>query len=134
MQESLAVIVENISKKYKIYDSPKDRLKEALSLRKHCYHRPFWALKNVSLKLQKGNTLGIMGINGSGKSTLLKIICGYLTATSGYVKTNGYIRSILELGTGFNMDFSGKENVILYGSVMGLSKEQVSSKLSLWII
>ncbi len=119
-----AIIVSDISKKFKIFSSPRDRLKEALSFTRRIYHKEFWALKAVSFCLDKGQTMGIIGINGSGKSTLLKIICGYLSPTSGHVKAQGRIASILELGTGFNNDFTGRENVILYAGLMGLSKKK----------
>ncbi|MBN1415808.1 MAG: ABC transporter ATP-binding protein [Bacteroidales bacterium] len=126
-----SIQVKNISKRFRIYKSPKDRLKEALSLAKRQYHKDFWALQNISFSLEKGTTMGILGVNGSGKSTLLKIVCGYLVPTSGSVKTNGRISSILELGTGFNRDFSGRENVLLYGGLMGLSKKEIKEKLPL---
>ncbi|MDD5723236.1 MAG: ABC transporter ATP-binding protein [Syntrophales bacterium] len=128
MEES-AIRVNNISKKFRIYTSPKDRLKEALSFTKRRYHKEFWALRGVSFSLKKGTTMGILGINGSGKSTLLKIICGYLLPTGGGVRAEGRISSILELGTGFNRDFTGRENVILYGGLMGLSKRLVTEKM-----
>ena len=124
-----AIQVSNISKKFRIYKSPKDRLKESLSFTKRQYHKEFWALRNISFSLKKGTTMGILGINGSGKSTLLKIICGYLLPTGGGVRAEGRISSILELGTGFNRDFTGRENVILYGSLMGLSKELIAEKM-----
>lgn len=126
-----SIQVNNISKRFRIYKSPKDRLKESISITKRRYHKEFWALRDVSFSLEKGTTMGILGINGSGKSTLLKIVCGYLVPTSGSVKTNGRISSILELGTGFNRDFSGRENVLLYGGLMGLSKKEVTDKLPL---
>lgn len=124
-----AIHVSNISKKFKIYASPKDRIREALSLKKRRYHKEFWALRGISFSLNRGTTMGILGINGSGKSTLLKIICGYLLPTSGGVRAEGRISSILELGTGFNRDFTGRENVVLYGGLMGLSKELIMEKM-----
>ncbi len=124
-----AIRVNNISKKFRIYASPKDRLKESLSFTKRQYHKEFWALRDVSFSLEKGTTMGILGINGSGKSTLLKIICGYLLPTGGGVRAEGRISSILELGTGFNRDFTGRENVILYGGLMGLSKALIDEKM-----
>ncbi len=123
------IIVSNIYKKFKIYKSPRDRLKETLSLTQKKYHRDFWALEDVSFSVKTGHTMGILGINGSGKSTLLKIICGYLMPTSGSIQAQGRIASILELGTGFNQDFTGKENVILYSGLMGLSRSQAMEKL-----
>ena len=124
-----AILVSNISKRFRIYKSPKDRLKEAISFTKRRYHKEFWALRGVSFSLEKGTTMGILGINGSGKSTLLKIICGYLLPTGGGVRAEGRISSILELGTGFNRDFTGRENVILYGGLMGLSKGLIAEKM-----
>jgi ABC-type polysaccharide/polyol phosphate transport system ATPase subunit len=115
MANGYSITATNIAKKYRIFKTPKDRLKEALSISRRSHHKEFWALQDVSFSLKKGTTLGIMGVNGSGKSTLLKIVCSYLVPTRGSVKTNGRISSILELGTGFNRDFTGRENVVLYG-------------------
>lgn len=131
MANGYSITATNIAKKYKIFKTPKDRLKEVLSISRRSYHKEFWALHDISFSLKKGTTLGIMGINGSGKSTLLKIVCGYLVPTRGTVKANGRISSILELGTGFNREFSGRENVILYGGLLGLSKKEVIDKLPL---
>lgn len=128
--DKIAIQVNNVSKKFRIYKTPKDRLKEAISIRKKCYHKEFKALQNVSFSLKKGTTMGILGINGSGKSTLLKIICGYLLPTGGGVRARGRISAILELGTGFNREFTGRENVVLYGGLMGLSKARIAEKMS----
>jgi len=128
--DAIAIQVSNVSKKFRIYKTPKDRFKESISIRKKCYHKEFIALQNVSFSLKKGTTMGILGINGSGKSTLLKIICGYLLPTSGGVRVRGRISAILELGTGFNREFTGRENVVLYGSLMGLSRACVAEKMS----
>ncbi len=127
--EKPAIQASGISKRFKIFKSPRDRVKEALSLTRKNYHKEFWALRDVSFKVQKGDTMGIMGVNGSGKSTLLKIVCGYLEATSGRVESEGRIASILELGTGFNRDFTGRDNVVLYGGLMGLARKQIMEKL-----
>jgi len=124
-----AIEVTNLSKKYRIYDNPKDRVREALSVRGKKFHKDFWALRDVSFSLDRGRTLGIMGINGSGKSTLLKIICGYLAPTGGSVRIRGRISSILELGTGFNREFTGRENALLFGGLMGLSKRDMMDRL-----
>ncbi|HOP35160.1 MAG TPA: ABC transporter ATP-binding protein [Syntrophales bacterium] len=129
MEPEYSVICENLSKKFKIYASPNDRIREALSFSGKSFHKDFWALRNVSFRLRKGVTLGIMGFNGSGKSTLLKMICGYLAPTSGSVKTAGRVASILELGTGFNREFTGRENVMLYGGLMGFSVRETREKM-----
>jgi len=124
-----AIEVKHLSKKYRIYDNPKDRLREALSLTGKKFHKEFWALRDVAFSLDRGTTLGIMGINGSGKSTLLKIICGYLVPTGGSVRVRGRISSILELGTGFNREFTGRENAFLFGGLLGLSKRDMADRL-----
>lgn len=127
MQNSIEV--KDISKYYRIYARPADRLKELLSITKKSYHKEFRALDNVSLTVPRGETLGIVGKNGSGKSTLLKIICGVLTPTSGTVSTVGRISALLELGTGFNPDFTGRENAYLNGTVMGFTDEDMDSRI-----
>ena len=119
----------NISKVYKIYSSPRKRLKEAFSLKGRSFHTDFWALRDVSFSVGKGETLGILGVNGSGKSTLLKIICGFLEPTSGNIQTKGVVSAILELGTGFNPEFTGRNNAFLYCSLMGLSQEIIKEKI-----
>ena len=112
-----------------MYNSPLDRLKEALSLRNSCYHTEFYALKNISFDVGEGEIVGIMGRNGSGKSTLLKIITGVLQPTYGTVTVYGRISSLLELGAGFNPEYSGIENVYFYGTIMGLSHADVTERL-----
>lgn len=127
----MAVIkVENLTKIYKLYDKNTDRLKEALHPFHKKYHKEFYALKNVSFEVKKGQMLGIIGKNGSGKSTLLKIITGVLSASAGSVKTNGKISSLLELGTGFNPEYTGIENIYFNGMIMGFTKEEMDKKLS----
>ena len=111
MKMDTAISVKNVNKKFKLYNSPKDRLKEALHPRRKKYHKDFWALRDISFDVPKGTAIGIIGQNGCGKSTLLQIICGILRASSGHVKTNGKISALLELGTGFNPDFTGRQNV-----------------------
>ncbi|MGC8771613.1 MAG: ABC transporter ATP-binding protein [Brevinematia bacterium] len=125
----IAIKVENLTKVYKLYDKPVDRLKESLHPFRKCYHRDFYALKDVSFEVKKGETLGIIGKNGSGKSTLLKIITGVLTPTSGNVYVNGKISALLELGAGFNPEFTGIENVYFQGMLMEYTKEEMDAKL-----
>ena len=117
--------VENLVKKYNIYDKPIDRLKETFSLRKKSYHREFNALNGLTFEVKEGDAIGILGKNGCGKSTLLKMITGVLTPTSGSIEVNGKISAILELGTGFNMEYTGIENIYLNGTMMGCSREEV---------
>lgn len=106
-----AIQVQDVSKVYQLYDKPIDRLKESLSLSHKSYHKDFFALNQISFQVKKGETVGIIGTNGSGKSTILKIITGVLTPTSGEVKVSGVISALLELGAGFNMDYTGIENI-----------------------
>lgn len=123
------IIVEKISKSYKMYNTPMDRMKEALSFTGKKKHTEFWALSDVDFNVKKGEILGILGRNGAGKSTLLKIITGVLQPTKGEVKTKGRISSLLELGAGFNYEYSGIENIYFYGMLMKLTKEQIDAKL-----
>lgn len=125
----IAIKVENISKVYKLYDKPVDRLKESINPFKKKYHRDFFALNNISFEIEKGETLGIIGKNGSGKSTLLKIITGVLNPTSGNAVVNGKISALLELGAGFNTEFTGIENIYLNGTIMGYTKEEMDRKI-----
>jgi lipopolysaccharide transport system ATP-binding protein len=125
----IAIKVENLSKVYHLYDKPIDRLKESLHPFRRKYHKDFYALNNISFEVKKGETIGIIGKNGSGKSTLLKIITGVLTPTSGNVKVNGRISSLLELGMGFNPELTGIENVYFNGTIMGYTREQMDNKL-----
>lgn len=128
MCSEFAIKAEGLSKSYHIYDKPQDRLRQMLSPRDKQFYREFWALRNVSLDIKKGETLGIIGRNGSGKSTLLQLICGTLTATSGSVQSHGRIAALLELGSGFNPDFTGRENVYMNGAVLGLSRAEITSR------
>lgn len=132
----IAISITNLSKCYQIYDTPRDRLKQFVvphlqRLAGHAtkqYFREFWALKDVSFEVKKGETVGIIGRNGSGKSTLLQIICGTLSPTAGSIQTNGRIAALLELGSGFNPEFTGRENVYMNGSVLGLSTEEIDAR------
>ena len=134
--DDIAIRVENLSKCYTLYDAPRDRLKQFVLPRlqrgigkpSRNYYREFWALKDISFEIRKGETVGIIGRNGSGKSTLLQILCGTLTPNSGTVAINGRVAALLELGAGFNPDFTGRENVYMNGSVLGLTKEQIDAR------
>ena len=127
MDKNLAIKVNNVTKTYKLYEKPIDRLKESLSRKQ--YHRPFNALNNVSFEVEKGSTVGIIGTNGSGKSTVLKIITGVLSQSGGTVETEGNISALLELGAGFNMDYTGIENIYMNGTMMGYTRAQMDAKL-----
>jgi len=146
MSSDTAVSLRNVGKSYRIYDKPQDRLKEPLMARLHRlirpivllatgkspskpnYYREFWALRDISLDIRQGETFGIIGLNGSGKSTLLQIIAGTLNPTAGDVVVNGRIAALLELGSGFNPEFTGRENLYLNGAILGLTKEQIDSR------
>lgn len=125
----IAISVDKVSKLYKLYDKPSDRLKEALGFTKEKKYREHFALSDVSFNVKKGQTVGIIGTNGSGKSTILKIITGVLNPTSGKVDISGRISALLELGAGFNMEYTGIENIYLNGTMMGYSKQEVDEKL-----
>lgn len=127
--EEVVIQVENLGKSYRIYENPKDRLKQALWRDRRQYYREFWALRDVSFQVRRGETLGIIGRNGSGKSTLLQMICGTLTPTEGLVQANGTVAALLELGSGFNPEFTGIENVYLNALLHGLSQEQTQERL-----
>ncbi|NBL00561.1 MAG: ABC transporter ATP-binding protein, partial [Erysipelotrichia bacterium] len=124
-----AIKVNHLTKVYKLYDNPIDRLKESLHPLKKQYHKEFYALNDISFEIKKGETVGIIGKNGAGKSTLLKIITGVLTPTSGSVHVNGRIASLLELGAGFNPEYTGVENIYFQGSLMGYTREEVAKKV-----
>lgn len=134
--DELAIDVKGISKHYQIYEHPRDRLKQFVMPRMQRmlgkapteYFRNFTALQDISFSVKRGQTVGIIGRNGSGKSTLLQIICGTLTPSAGEVKVNGRIAALLELGSGFNPEFSGRENVFLNGAILGLSREQMEQR------
>lgn len=127
--DEVAISINHLSKMYKLYDKPMDRLKESLGLSKKKRYKEHYALRDVSFQVGKGETVGIIGTNGSGKSTILKIITGVLNQTSGDVQVNGRISALLELGAGFNMEYSGIENVYLNGTMIGFSREEIDSKL-----
>jgi lipopolysaccharide transport system ATP-binding protein len=131
-----AVSICDISKCYQIYERPQDRLKQSIipRLRRWVrakaaqYYREFWALKGISFEVKKGETVGIVGRNGSGKSTLLQILCGTLTPTAGKVNTVGRVGALLELGSGFNPEFTGRENIYMSSAILGLTREQVEDR------
>lgn len=120
------VVAQNVSKLFRLYDRPSDRLRELLPFRRKPRHTEFWALQNVSFNVGSGEILGIIGPNGSGKSTLLQVTTGILQPTSGRVSVEGRVAALLELGAGFNPEFTGKENVFLNGEIMGLSQKETS--------
>lgn len=130
MSAERVIEIKDVTKIYKLYDKPIDRLKESMSLRHRSYHRDFYALRGLSFFVEKGQTVGIIGTNGSGKSTILKIITGVLTPTSGEVSVKGKISALLELGAGFNMDYTGIENIYMNGTMMGYSKREMDDKLA----
>ena len=125
----LALRVQGLGKCFQIYKRPQDRLLQGLWGNRRQLFQEFWALRDVNIVLERGQTLGIVGRNGSGKSTLLQLICGTLTPTEGRVISRGRIGALLELGSGFNPEFSGRENVFLNGALLGLSQREIRSKL-----
>lgn len=127
--KDIAISVQNVSKLYKLYDKPSDRLKEALGLAGKKKYKEHYALHDLSFDIGKGECVGIIGTNGAGKSTILKIITGVLNPTKGDVVIDGRISALLELGAGFNMEYTGLENVYLNGTMIGFSKEEIDAKL-----
>ncbi len=123
-----AIEVHNLGKKFKLFTSPSGRFLEYMSVGKVKGHTDFWALKNISFDIPTGTTLGILGQNGSGKSTLLSILAGVLYPSEGSFEINGKVSAILELGSGFHPEFSGRDNVYMYGSIMGLTKQQIDDR------
>jgi lipopolysaccharide transport system ATP-binding protein len=119
------VLLQNVSKLYKLYKHPSDRLREVLPFAPAALHSDFWALRDISFQVEKGETLGLVGPNGCGKSTLLQIVCGILQPTQGRVVTRGRIAALLELGAGFNPEFTGRENVFLNGEIMGITRAEI---------
>ncbi len=129
INEECMIEVTDVTKVYKLYDKPIDRLKESMSLSHKNYHRDFYALNHISFDVKKGEAVGIIGTNGSGKSTMLKIITGVLTPTAGSIKTQGTVCALLELGAGFNQDYTGIENIYMNGTMMGFTREEMDAKL-----
>jgi ABC-type polysaccharide/polyol phosphate transport system ATPase subunit len=128
MSDELAVRASGLGKCYHIYDRPEDRLKQILWRGRRSFYREFWALRDVSFEVPRGATLGIIGRNGSGKSTLLQLLAGTLTPTTGSCTVNGRVAPLLELGTGFNPEFSGRENVFLNAAILGLSQAEIEAR------
>ncbi len=125
MTANPAIALRGIRKQYRIYDRPEDRLKQMFLGSMRCYFREFEALRDVTLNVQRGETVGLVGRNGSGKSTLLQIVCGILTPSAGVMDIQGRISALLELGAGFNPEFSGRENIYLNGAILGLSRDEI---------
>lgn len=123
------ISVQNVSKLYRIYDSPAGRLKEILLRGRRKYHRDFWALEDVSLEVPTGEAVGIIGRNGAGKTTLLQIIAGVLQPTLGDVLVEGRVTALLELGSGFNPEYTGRENILLSGQILGFSEDEMKKRL-----
>lgn len=128
LPDDIAISVRDLTKRYRLFNHPGDRIKQFFSLGLKQYHREFAALKHASFDIKKGETVGIIGRNGSGKSTLLQLICGILKPTSGFVTVNGRISALLELGAGFNPEFTGRENVFFQGAIMGLSEKEMNTR------
>lgn len=124
----IAIRLQGISKCFQIYDKPHHRLMQGFFGRKKQYFKEFWALQNISFEIKKGETVGIIGRNGSGKSTLLQIICGTLSPTAGSIEVNGRVAALLELGAGFNPEFTGRENVYMNASIFGLSQKEIDAR------
>ena len=125
-----AVEFQGVSKTYAIYESPGDRLRELLSLNRLRRHRDFQALQDLTFEVKRGETFCIVGENGSGKSTMLQMVAGILQPTAGTVAVNGRVSALLELGAGFNPEFSGRDNVYLNGSILGLTTRQIDQRYS----
>ena len=129
VRRGVAVVAEDVSKVYRLYDAPQDRLKEMFASRfGRRYSRDFWALRDVSFELPTGARLGLIGRNGSGKSTLLQILAGTLAPTAGRVQVNGRVAALLELGSGFNPDYTGRENIFVNASLLGLTRQQTEQR------
>jgi teichoic acid transport system ATP-binding protein len=123
------VELHNISKHYNIYERPIDRLKELLMRNSRCYHREFKALSDINLTFEGGTMTALLGPNGCGKSTMLQIIAGVLQPSTGSVKVNGRVTAILELGAGFQLEYTGRENAILYGLILGISQDEMRGRM-----
>ncbi|MEW5910804.1 MAG: ABC transporter ATP-binding protein, partial [Thermodesulfobacteriota bacterium] len=125
----IAIRTQGLSKKYLIYGQPRDRLLQIFNFSRRKYYSEFWALQDIDFSILMGETVGVIGRNGSGKSTLLQLICGTLTPTRGVIQVNGRIAPLLELGSGFNPEYTGLENIYLNGSILGMGAEEIEKKL-----
>ena len=128
MCSEIAIRIKNVSKRYEIYETSHHRIYQLLSLGRAKFYRDFWALRDISFDVRQGECLGVIGRNGSGKSTLLQIIAGTTVPTSGEVEVRGKVAALLELGSGFNPEFTGRENVYVNGVILGLSKQEIAEK------
>lgn len=127
--DNYAIKVNDVTKVYQLYSKPVDRLKESLSITKKSYHKDYYALKKVNFDVKEGECVGLLGVNGAGKSTILKIITGVLNPTSGNIEINGKISALLELGAGFNPEYTGIENIYMNGTLMGFSRAEINEKM-----
>jgi lipopolysaccharide transport system ATP-binding protein len=127
-EDEIAISVRNVSKNYRLFNHPGDRIKQFFSLGIKQYHREFTALNNVTFDIRKGETVGIIGRNGSGKSTLLQLVCGILKSSSGSLQASGRVSALLELGAGFNPEFTGRENVYFQGAILGLNQSDMAAR------
>lgn len=130
MSTEIAIQVKNLSKCYQIYDKPQDRLKQSIFRGHKKFYRDFWALRDISFEVKQGGAIGIIGRNGAGKSTLLQLLCKTLTPTTGEILIKGRVAALLELGAGFNPEFTGRENVYLNGAVLGLSRQEIDERFN----
>ncbi|MEJ1365046.1 MAG: ABC transporter ATP-binding protein [Candidatus Sedimenticola sp. (ex Thyasira tokunagai)] len=126
--DDISISARNLTKTYRIFGHPSDRIKQAMTFGLRKYHREFTAIKDVSFNIRKGEIVGVVGVNGSGKSTLLQLVCGILKPTTGSISVNGRVSALLELGAGFNPEFTGRENVYFQGALMGLTKVQMDQR------
>lgn len=125
LNQETAILLDQVCKSFQIYEKPFHRLLQGLFRGKKQYYREFIALQDISFEIRRWQTVGIIGRNGAGKSTLLQIICGTMSCTSGSVEVNGRIAALLELGSGFNPEFTGRENIFMNGSILGLTREEI---------
>jgi len=128
MSSSPVIQIENLGKRYEIYSKPQDRLRQTFWRGKRRFYQEFWALRNISLEVQKGEVVGVIGANGSGKSTLLQLVTGTLTPTVGRVQVQGRLAALLELGSGFDPQFTGRENIFLNGAILGISRQEMEQR------